>query len=409
MATAANDSYTAASGATVYAGRNAALPSWRASMVARTWKKVGTPMSLVNPLNDATLNPLGAGIVGTWQNIASPAPGNWASESFTAITDTWCGGAYREGTGKLYVHGGGHNAYAGNEVLSIDLSVSAPSWAIARPPTGATGYGAGAALYDELEADFVYSNGDPRSAHTYNQTCWVSGVLWHLPSAVFAEPTRENTASHKLFKFTPGSPYGSWTQVSTLPVASQGASWYGAIVHDSSRGQIICSASDNRPVRIWDIVGGTWDVSTDFSGLDGQHRAIYIADEDIVVYLNSIPTKKFAVYKPSTKTFHTPTATGTPPSESGVHHANGVWVPSLGAIVTWAAGGTGFDLLTPPAGDPTTDAWAWSRLEAAGSNTVTPDARTTNGVFGRFFHSEEFNCLGVVTSTTGQVNAFALS
>ncbi len=90
-------------------------------------------------------------------------------------------------------------------------------------------------------------------------------------------------------------------------------------------------------------------------------------------------------------------------------YSTGVWVPALGAFVTWMAGGTGFDVLTPPTtGSLTSGTWKWSRMECSAANTVTPDAVANNGDYGRFFYSPELNCLGVVTSTAGQINIFAL-
>jgi hypothetical protein len=83
-------------------------------------------------------------------------------------------------------------------------------------------------------------------------------------------------------------------------------------------------------------------------------------------------------------------------------HATGEWVPELNAIVQWD-GGTGFDTLTPPAGDPLKDPWTWGRIEAAAG---APSAPQKNGTFGRFFYSPRLRVLGVLSS--GYVDVFSL-
>jgi len=301
------------------------------------------------------------------------------------------------------VHGGGHNGYAGNELISIDVSSDSPKWVLQRPPTGAIGNTG--KLADGLESTMSYFDGRPRSSHSYNNLVWAGSALYHIPAALFMDPTRENKGPHRLFKYT-----SDWSLVSTFPDSTIGLTYYGAICYDSKRGKLVYSTSMNRPLQSFNPDGSGFGTSAQYNGADGQQRLVYVPELDIVVVLCPAYANRFAVYdfgRTSTPgNIPTPPVSGKAPAGTSY---TGEWVPSLRAIVAWS-GGTGFDLLTPPAtGNPATGTWQWSRLEASTENTVTPDPATPNGVYGRFFHSPQFNCLGVVCAVDKQVNVFALA
>lgn len=413
-------------------------------MAARTWKRIGTTMDAINPLNSASLNPLGSGVSGTWQaipdtlNVYGGGAGSpRGSGGFTALVDAWCGAVINGA--RLYAQGGGHNDYAGNEVISIDLAAESPAWRIERPPSGwKTSVDEGAINFMDHREDLkIYTNGDPRSSHTYDLMTWGNDGIYLMPTSTFSEPsTLENTTAAKIFKFTPGvaptvgtnASFGSWASVATLPVGSVGSNWNSSsLVFDSARNYLYAIGS-GRAIYRYNIGGAAWLSNGPSTSTDSDHRAVFVASLDLVVIFNYSPSGGFQVYKPSANTIHTPGATGTAPSpvRSGStgtsvfeYWSAATWVPYLGAFACWIEGGTGFHLLTPPVGDPTTNAWVWSRLEASGANVVTPDPRAPNGDYGRFFYSAPLNCLGVVTSTkadwpasapsTGQINVFALS
>ncbi len=431
---------------TLTSGRfsNAKWPAWRKAMQAGTWTRIGAVMDSVNPLNNATLNPLGSGTVGTWQSVPDTANayGGGAgalrgTEGFTAFVDDWSGAAYDIANDRLYVWGGGHNGYGGNEVISTKLDDTSPTWRIERPPTGwKLSASAGINLLDRREDLKLYSNGDPRSAHSYDMIALGNGGMYVMPSATFSEPSGvENTAASRIFKFTPGAnptvgtdaSYGTWALTATLPSASIGYNWNSSsLTYDSTRNYLYAIGS-GRAIYRYDVTNNVWLTNGPSTGTDSDHRSVYVPSLDLVVIFNYVVTGKFQVYKPSTNTIFTPGATGTTPAptRSGTVGSSTLeywsaanWVPELGAFVCWVEGGTGFHLLRPPVGDPTTNAWAWSRLEASAANTVTPDPRAPNGDYGRFFYSPRLKCLGVVTSakaswppgapSTGLLNIFAL-
>jgi len=164
----------------------------------------------------------------------------------------------------------------------------------------------------------------------------------------------------------------------------------------------------NRPLQTMNLDGTGFALSKQWNGVDGQQRLLYIQKLDVVVILSPSYPSGFAIYDfgrtQTSGNIPRPPVSGTIPAGLGY---NGEWVPSLGAVVTWN-GGTGFDLLTPPIGDPATGVWTWSRLESSPSNAVVPDSPTAWGTYGRFFFSPQLNCLGVVTGVDKQLNVFAL-
>ncbi len=417
----------------IYPRNVASMPAWRTSMAPLTWKQVGSTMhSTADAMMIGALNPLGAGVSGTWDTSTTSS-----YEGFSAIMNGWSGGAYRADNARLYVFGGGHVAYAGNEVVSVDLFAESPAWRIERPPTGwKSSPSEGILLDDGLETSKVYSNGDPRSAHTYDLLAWANGALYAIPSAVW-KTSAEGTTAYKLFKFTPGAnptvgsnaSYGTWSVVnSSLTAVNTNSS---SLTYDPVRNYLyICHQSS---MQRFNITGNALLSAGSVVATDGELRGVYIPSLDVVVYLNYFPTGRFWVYNPSTNTAHSPGAVGgntnapnpvAEPTKSNTsvvseYFTAAVWVPGLGAIMARIEGGTGFHLLTPPSsGSVLTTAWTWSRLEASASNTVTPDHRNLNGDYGRFFYSPELRCVGFVSATsaaqagnpnsTGKLNIFAL-
>lgn len=106
------------------------------------------------------------------------------------------------------------------------------------------------------------------------------------------------------------------------------------------------------------------------------------------------------VFNCAAGTYHTPTFTGAP--GLGVAGAGGmwpgdakpVWVDSLGAACAWdnSSSTTLITTVTPPASNPTSNAWTVSTLSVSGSNAVTPSAARPNGTWGRFMHWPAAGC-----------------
>ena len=142
MAVATNDTYSAASGETIYGGREglSTLPAWLAGADSRAWVEV--PNSA-----PATYAPLPS-------PLASPG-----GSSVKAVVNAWCGAAVRQSSGHYLLHGGGHDDYGGNEIYAIGLADDAPVWSRPWGPT---------ANADITENTAYYADGNPAAAHTYD-------------------------------------------------------------------------------------------------------------------------------------------------------------------------------------------------------------------------------------------------
>lgn len=367
-------------------GGSNSKPAWRQAMAPLTWAKIGgnTP-SAVDPRFNASVNPNGAGALPPWHAIGG----------FAMIIEAWGGGAYDQERDVLRLHGGGHGDYAGNEILDCDLGAESPTWKLTMPPTGSIGDPGDISSGGDANA---YFDGRPRSTHTYNNLVFVGSDFYNVIGSVYPI----GFSGSKLYKFD-GT---AWHDAgSTAGVINEA---YGGVCYDAKRHQLRYAEFGNGTVSCYDIATGTWSRGPQYTNHSGYMRTVYVPTLDVVVCLSSYYPSRFRIFdygRTAGTNIPEPPVIGTPPT-SWYH--TGVWVPSLNAIVSWN-GGSGFDLLVPPAsGDPATSAWTWKRLEASASNVVMPDPPTSHGVYGRFFYSPKLDCLGVINATNQQINVFAL-
>ena len=91
------------------------------------------------------------------------------------------------------------------------------------------------------------------------------------------------------------------------------------------------------------------------------------------------------VFDCATRTFHTPTVTGTGALFGFGGEAQPHWIDELGGCVAWdnSTNTTAITLITPGANPRTS--LVLSTLPVAGGNAVTPPARRANGTYGRLF------------------------
>lgn len=341
-------------------------------MRSHTWARIGNDFGSIDPARDPALNP----------NHPNAAP--WRGVGgFGMIMAAWSGGAYDRATDTLRIFGGGHQDYAGNEIVQTMLATPAPQWSLAIPPSVDIGSDAG-------EKGNTYPDGRPRSSHTYNQLVAVGSDLYLMQGAMW----RSGDAGNRLFRFSAGE----WSDLGPNPYANWDQK--GAMCYDEKRHRLIwMGRSYEAPVCAYDIATGQWSAG-DYTRIGGStSRLVRVPSHDIVVALYG---GDFGVYgyEATPRALARPPVVGTPPISNP--HKTGEWVDELGAIVQWD-GGTGFDTLTPPGSDPLTQPWRWGRIEALEG---APSAAMQNGTFGRFFYSPRLRVLGVANG--GAVEVFAL-
>ena len=151
----------------------AASPVAGGRYVWPAWRRHHAPMSVfaipasntlddLNPKNNPAINPV------------YPSTPEWMG-NHANIIGAWCGACYGDDAGELWLPlSGGHGDYAGNEPYKINLRADVPQWEMVRPPSGAIGNVL--TTNDGQEASGVYSDGRPRSIHSYNKSVWIDGV-----------------------------------------------------------------------------------------------------------------------------------------------------------------------------------------------------------------------------------------
>lgn len=379
------------------APRSATLPAWRRAMAPRTWANVGNLPTSVDPERNPALNP----------NHPGPAP--WRNTSgggtIDRVFNAWSGAAYHQPSDELWVHGGGHDDYAGNEIYKIAMYAEEPRWELVIPPTGALGNEG--RLLDGLEASGVYFDGRPRSSHTYDLPVFVGDEFW---LAALGSTFASGIGTATTFRFRDGD----WQLVQRDQFATGDNAQQGSAAYDASRGRLFFVPSANRTLTYWDVATSTRVDTGIWLNLGRQSRSIVIPELDLLVVLNGSYAAELGVYdhgRTPGMSIHQPGATGEQPSYDGYDadwwYPNGVWIPALGSIACWH-GGTDLWLLTPPASNPTTTPWSWSRLRADASNTLDPGVPTATGMFGRVFYSAALHGIGVITRHDRPIAFFAL-
>lgn len=386
MATPRADSYVAASGAWIAAGRRA-WPAWRRAMLPRTWALVPqvAPMSALDP----TLDPA------HWQPGVSDFGGRGLGAAFSWVSP-------QDYDGKLlYPLTGGHDDYGGNEPYELDLMQDAPAWRMVRPPTGSklatvnpsTGLpGYPVVTRDNQTAIGIYADGRLRAAHTYNNQCYVPAVGGRAACVIVARinacyPNPSATQLHKSFRYDLATGESTlFADYSSLAASLPGngvSSNDGVAVYDPVR-DIVWHAGHgtNRMLKLNMATGvTTLSAATAFASGD---TLVYIPGLDV---LYAAKTNQF--FDLATETFITPSVTGS--FSAGLRFATfpmigASWVPSLGCVCLWNNTSAVGEISTLTPTGSKSQPWVRGVLANNPLNTVLPTASFTNddGIGGRF-------------------------
>lgn len=264
-------------------------------------------------------------ITGT-SNIASVITVNPYSLDPVGLVDFWNGYAFDDSALKLYALAtGGHTDWAGNQVLTCDLSQNSPAWAqlVASSAAGTMG------AVGSNDANPFGSDGRPKSHHSYYVSQWIKkasrgfnfgqGAIWNnggvtndMSAYVSGASDWENTAGNyalwgqlqgtqnesaracvkhpgtedvyysatsggnPIFRrwsisgTTPGS-----VTTTTLAAPAVNLSYYSGAV-DTVRNRIVFWTGANTTARIYDIAGDSWSTAT----LTGGSAAAITAGAD---------------------------------------------------------------------------------------------------------------------------------
>lgn len=444
MATAVADTYSAASGATLYAGRTSGVPEFVESATARRWFKNGNGLQSIDPKDNPAINPV----------YPSAPPWRGTNNTITGIF-SYSGGAMDPDGTTFYQWGGGHGDSGNNGVYALDLRLAAATWRAERNPAGSIGNWDGVTIYvwDGLDSvQDTYNNGEPRSAHTYNGVCVAGGKIYVTQGY---KAGLGGVNGQTLFAYNLST--RAWETKATM---IGGGAISRDLAYDSLRHRLCAIGGGNGAITFYDIATNAWSQTTSFTNTSQGARLVYIPTIDVLVGLNGniASSSGFFAHDFGRTTLSggnevRPTATGSNPltsshgtwvattaytvgqtvfphasmssgsqkmlrcttagttgssntltvpaigatlSDGGVTWTvdpapdlrTGCWVPSLGKIVGWSWGANLWTLEPPASGDINDD-WAWGSIAADGGNTLIPTGRPGSQdpeVFGRFWH-----------------------
>lgn len=347
------------------------IPAWVSNQAAGSWLEIpGTHADSVNPC---------------------PAGGCSYSrvEGFPAIINSWSGGAFDQIRKRLVVNGGGHNAYAGDEVIALTLG-DTPAWSRLTDPyspitdadlfggtgTNTTGY---------------YANGSPAACHTYGTL-----VIDHVRDQLIrgcAHATAGETGgvfgNCDVFSFATNT----WSvKANSPPLGSYGLPYASFAVSDAS-GNYWMFYAGLAPIAKFDPAANTW--TTYGSGYNYNNSAYCTAAYDSlrnrIVVIGGGHFTKTDLSSPGTTT----AVGGSPTSVVLNGQAPGFAYDPIGdRFIAWV---NGAPLYTVDAATLLT----WGTLSTSGA-TPPDDSMSAfdwRGTYNRFSYIEDYDSLILVTQT----------
>ena len=295
------------------------------------------------------------------------------------VMSCWSGGAYDAKRDRLLIWGGGHFAYAGNEVYAFD--VNALRWERLCDPSLKTDT-------DYHAGSDVYEDGTPRSCHTYGSIQYVPtvdrlcafGTCANFPAARGGKTTWAFDFEKKL-----------WEKKS--PVASIG--FESSSAWDPVSERIWCRMNGSGDLLEWEAVKDAWTKRANHDNRYWDHSAAidpvgrrYVGAGGKCVHAYDIGAEgKIAQQKLAT--------TGPQDIVESARNPGFQYDPVLDRFVAWDGGAALFTL------DPAT--WEWRKHEPAAGNKVTPTAACANGTYGRFRYIPSKNAYVVVNDVKQNV------
>lgn len=379
------------------AASNPYVPAW-ARITAQTWTTVPVAATLysIRPSNNPAINP------------NYPSGPEWNGDGDQSnIVAAWCGAAYDEDTDTMWIGvSGGHRDYGGNEVYRCRFGTPAPTWELVRWPSGAIGNLL--TTNDGQEASGVYSDGRPRSVHTYNKWAYVPGVGPVL--GIHGNTYYSSTAGRSWSVFIDATTGEAQFSAQHPPASSTGTG--SATTYDPSRHALwIASANNSTGIYRYNIPtsGGAHTGAAASLVASTPSRELsslcYLPSHDclLVAYSSEVGgSSGWRVLDCATGTVYAPAFNGTAALGNLYAQTQWRWVPSLGAACGWHnSGNTTLITRLTPGANPRTDAWTIDTLPVSGANAVTPSNRASQGTYGRFAYSPRLGGFLVFNSTSG--------
>lgn len=326
-------------------------------------------------------------------------PGNTGPRS---VMDAWSGGAYDSKRNRLIAWGGGHQDYSGNEIYVFDMQsyqwqrLTEPSLVVCVAPLPGDTSG----LPCTEEPTGYYTDGTPRSRHTYTAAQYVPAIdRFCLFGAFGMYPNGQiGTKNVDCFNFDTLK----WSRMADGYGAGMSAvdSSDGTVYsHTNNGGQFLTQFQP--ATNSWKALGNMWNGPAFFNGtrftaaIDPiHHKLVAIGGNEMWAWDLDKPDANGFI------PFHSITSTGAKEMVSVI--GPGLeWDPITQKIIAWHGGSDVYSL------DTTT--WVWSKISAASNNTVTPPPGNSNGTWGRFRYMPAYNAFIAVNQTSENVFVYKLT
>jgi hypothetical protein len=282
-----------------------------------------------------------------------------------AVINSWCGGAFDTKRDRLYVWGGGHGNYAGNEVYGFDMNEL--RWYRLTDPSPVPSSGV-------LNAD-----GTPMTRHTYDYLAYlpsedvmvVSGgaAFWQLRN--YGAPSSE---VNRVWFFHPSS--NTWTYSGT----TEASGVYTSTAVDAN-GKLWSIQGSSSSGHLWSYApaSGSWTKHSYVQVYDDVNAEIDPV-EGVLVFVGNGKARRFWLDERSALDPDDPWKEKAESfSLSGAGPVGSVKAPGLayhpgsGRLVAWGGGRTVYSL--------DTDTWQWAAHQSAGSDPGSP---TPTGTYARW-------------------------
>lgn len=298
-------------------------------------------------------------------------------EGCAAVTEDWSGGVLDAVQDRLYVNGGGHGGYAGNEWYALDLGTLTMS-RINEPSTP---------VRDGCLFDGTYADGRPVSRHTYAHLAFLPGSRRIL--LVGGSRWQCGYFIGDAWTFDPAADVWTARSYADGPHVGFGLS----LAVDPGNGLVY--AHDDYDLYSYDPAADQWTRRSDNAQGPGddksgvidpvRHRYVYYAAGDSTLYWYDVSSPTGMLTRQSG---------ATTDCTFMAHYAAGwEYDPVLDRLVAWT-GGDSVQLLDP-------DARSCTTVTHAGG-----PAAVANGTFGRFRYSPRSQVY--VTCNDVDDNCFAL-
>jgi hypothetical protein len=310
----------------------------------------------------------------------APLPTPKGVEGQEAVVTSWSGGIFDSRRDRLIVWGGGHGAYAGNEIYSFD--VQQLQWSIVRGPTPDSQIPDGGTVE-------TYGDGNPSSRHTYDNLIYdpLNDGLWSCDGSLW----QNGWASGHAWRFN--FSLGTWSDLGNCPDGSI----YNESGYDPVTGSVI--RQGNYGIHRFNLSSGTWTALSDSGNWNtGMVGEVDPGARKFVV----VGSGEFHVLDLITNQYSSPTVGGD--NSAVLRNSPGLaYDATQSGLVAWS-GGTSMQLLNIDG-----SAYNWVAIPAAQGNLVTPTEPEARGTYGRFQYVPSMNIYILVNGVDEDVYFYRMS